>query len=282
MKCQVSIIIPAYRAKHFICSAIDSVLQQTLNDWELIVVDDASPDSADDLIGGFSRRVSAGTVRLVKNKTNLGPGATRNVGILIAEGPYIAFLDHDDVWLPNHLESVLGELNRSRADVAFSTVQMFDSGSGSLLGLWGPTPAEQVDFGGSLFKRCFIAPSAVILSKKAIMQAGLFEHLRYGEDFDLWLRMLEMGLKFAHFPEITCRYRKHPSSASQQAGRMALGLATVRYKHMRAINLPQSDKRRVVASAYFDAARVLWRNRERTKAASALTNALAIYSAIKK
>ena len=282
---QISVIIPAYRARNFISSALDSVLRQTLREWELIIVDDASPESIEDIVETFAGSAPQRPVRLIKHETNLGLGGARNSGITAANGVHIAFLDHDDIWLPNHLELVLNKLSTSGADVAFSTVEMFDSESGKVLGPWAPTQAEVDDFRGALFRRCFIAPSAVVMRKEAIVQAGLFDTsppMHYVEDFDLWLRMLEMGFEFTHLPKTTCRYRKHSMSATQQLGLMEMGLAEVRYRHMREPGLPEAETRRVVVGAYGYATKMLWKSKRRKSAFHALLKGGAVQLRIRK
>ena len=248
-------------------------------------MDDASPDPPDDLIQAFSAQTRPESVRLIKHSKNRGLSAARNSGISVAKGSYIAFLDHDDIWLPDHLDLLVETLTANKADVAFSGVEMFDSETGKVIGAWAPTEAEMANFPGSLFNRCFFTPSATIVSRESIVRAGLFDesfHRDYWpEDFDLWLRMIGMGFKFSYAPEISCRYRKHSMSVTQQPALMDMGLAEVRYKHMRTVKLPERKKRRIVFEAYISAAKNLWRCRKRRTAIRALTNAVGVFLHVK-
>ena len=96
----VSVIIPTYNRAHLIGRAIRSVLDQTYQDWELIVVDDASTDDIPGIVKGFTD----GRVKYIRHDENKGAAAARNTGIQAARGAYIAFLDSDDEWLPEKLE----------------------------------------------------------------------------------------------------------------------------------------------------------------------------------
>lgn len=115
----VSVIMPAHNSAAFISEAIGSVLQQTYSNLELIVIDDASHDETvvivEDLIKNDQRIV------LLKNKQNLGPGPSRNTGIKAAKGDFIAFLDSDDLWLPQKLEVQLGFMAEHNIKMCFSS-----------------------------------------------------------------------------------------------------------------------------------------------------------------
>src|SRR6476620_1442607 len=104
-ECQVSVVIPCYRAGKYLSEAIDSVLAQEsgVSSLEVVVVDNHSPDDETKQVLAFWRR--DGRVRIVENAEDLGPAGGRNVGIGVARGTWVAFLDADDVWLPGALEA---------------------------------------------------------------------------------------------------------------------------------------------------------------------------------
>ncbi len=96
----VSVIIPIYDRSEFLCTAIASVLAQTLQDFEIIVVDDASADDTQEVVGNLDD----GRIRYIRHEINKGVAATRNTGVLNSKGKYIAFLDDDDEWFPEKLK----------------------------------------------------------------------------------------------------------------------------------------------------------------------------------
>src|SRR5680860_301446 len=101
----VSVIMPAYNSAAFIAESIRSVLQQTHQNWELLIIDDASKDDTVSIIEKIQDTDSR--IKLFQNESNKGTGVCRNTGIEAAQGAYIAFLDADDLWLPQKLETQL-------------------------------------------------------------------------------------------------------------------------------------------------------------------------------
>jgi glycosyltransferase involved in cell wall biosynthesis len=218
----VSIIVPTYDSRKYIGEALDDVALQTHRNWELIVVEDASPESVLDFIQAFQRRVPNNRVVFHRKATNSGASSTRNVAMTLAKGKFIAFLDSDDRWLPNHLKRKIEFLNDTPADIAYSAVDMFDHDTGRSLYDWGPDQQELEFFPDSLFIRNFIQPSGVVLRRDVIDDIGNFdESIFLVEDYDLWLRAIRSGKKFVYDPSITTRYRKNHAGAST-TGRMVL------------------------------------------------------------
>ena len=111
----LTVIMPSYNAERFIAESIESVLAQTVEDWELIVVDDASSDGTLDIVAEFQRRDSR--IRLVAEDANHGPADARNRGLDQARGDLIAFLDSDDSYLPDHFEMHLRALRAAPSSI---------------------------------------------------------------------------------------------------------------------------------------------------------------------
>lgn len=122
----VSVIMPAYNSADYISEAIGSVLQQTYPKWELIVIDDASKDNTLYIVENFSKQDSR--VTIIKNPHNMGPGLTRNAGIEVANGDFIAFLDSDDLWLPQKLEIQLEFMKKHDLSMCFSSYYLMKEG----------------------------------------------------------------------------------------------------------------------------------------------------------
>lgn len=187
----VSVVIPAYQCAAYIAETLNSVLTQTFSGYEILVVNDGSPDT-DEL-----ERVLApfmDSIRYIK-QPNGGPSSARNRGIRESRGKYIAFLDSDDLWLPNHLEQQvkLLESNPSLALVYSDAILL--KGDLPMGRTFARHPQDlEVTFEALVAERCTIGTSTVVASKRAILEAGGFEEARRrSEDFDLWLRMAHRG-----------------------------------------------------------------------------------------
>jgi len=130
MKPLVSVITPVYNAEKFISETIQSVLHQTYDNWELILVDDGSTDHSLDIIAKFTQAYS--NIVLFKNDKNSGAAITRNRGTEEAKGEYIAFLDADDLWLPTKLEKHIQFMRNQELQVSFSSYELMDENGDSL------------------------------------------------------------------------------------------------------------------------------------------------------
>jgi glycosyltransferase involved in cell wall biosynthesis len=230
----VSIIVPAYEARPFIEQAMHDVARQTHKNWELIVVEDASPNSVHDLVDKFRSSVPENNVVFHRKAANSGASATRNVAIGLANGDTIAFLDADDRWLPIHLARKIEQLEHQQADIVYSAVDVFDDATGDSLYSWGPDEYEQNNFPQSLFIRNFIQPSAVVMRRSVLEDVGLFdENVYLVEDYDFWLRSVRKHKMFVFDRKITSRYRRNHVTAST-TGRMVMcydGVARVAYRN---------------------------------------------------
>ena len=201
----VSVVIPAYNSSGFIAAAVESVLSQTLSSFEIIIVNDGSPDTRE--LEAALRPYSS-QVRYFSQE-NKGPSAARNLAIKKAIGRYVAFLDSDDVWLPNHLADQTqhlegnGELglvyaNNGQVDEDGYTSNAFDHVPQN-----GPVTFESL-----LAERCTVNTSSVVVACEALRDAGLFdEGMRRCEDFDLWLRLARIGVKMAYDPAVQMLHR---------------------------------------------------------------------------
>jgi glycosyltransferase involved in cell wall biosynthesis len=177
---RISVIIPAFNRAALIGGAINSVLQQTLEDWELIVVDDAS---VDDLPGALEK-FTDDRIRLERHSSNRGVSAARNTGLAAARGRYVAFLDSDDHWLPTKLEKQVRVLENDPDDFLFCMTQTrVDMG-----GEWHRIrPSNKPELGQS-FAGFLYAPggfaqvSSFMLAREAALQIGFEESLRQYED----------------------------------------------------------------------------------------------------
>ncbi len=189
---RVSIVIPAFRASRDIATALDSIFAQTFVDFEVIVVNDGSPDTAE-----LETALQPYTARIhYIAQENRGAAAARNVGMREARGAYIALLDADDRWMPEFLERQVSYLDsHPSCDLVYCDAIV--SGESPLAGrrFMDTAPSTgDVTLHSLIAQRCNVILSTVVARRKALVGAGLFdETIRRGHDFDLWLRMAHQG-----------------------------------------------------------------------------------------
>ncbi len=199
----VSVVIPTYDRAAVLPRAIDSVLGQTVEDLELLVVDDGSTDRAPDVVAGYADD----RVRCLRHEQNRGASAARNSGIEAASGDYVAFLDSDDEWLAGKLETQLAVLEAASDDVVavYCTVAKHRQGSIKQLGerLF---PERTPDGGPELLAPVLARRGAFHLGSTLLVRRAVVDHVAFDEtlteleDLDLLVRLLQRG-RLLHVPE---------------------------------------------------------------------------------
>jgi O-antigen/teichoic acid export membrane protein/GT2 family glycosyltransferase len=209
----VSVIMPAYRVAEFIGTAVESVFAQTFTNYEIIVVNDGSPDAVqlEQALAPYRERV------VYVEQPNAGPSAARNVAIGRARGEFLAFLDADDYWEPQFLAQQLAFLEQNpEVDLVYCDGLLV--GDSTLAGrtFMELTPSVgEVTLETLLGGSCTVILSGTVARKRAVVEAGLFdERLRYSEDFDLWLRVARHGSQMAYQEEVLLCKRIHADSLS--------------------------------------------------------------------
>jgi glycosyltransferase involved in cell wall biosynthesis len=195
---RVSVIVPLYQKARYIERALESIRDQTYTDHEVIVVDDGSTDGGADRVLAFNDP----RVRLVGQR-NRGPGAARNRGIAEARGEYVAFLDADDVWVPDHLAKAVVQLDE-HPEVTTATCAYVALSGDSTIALWrrrglrdgvaAVTPRTPPEFVVALV--AFMNPSATVCRRAVIAELGGFyarDRCLYGEDGFLFLKLVLLG-----------------------------------------------------------------------------------------
>lgn len=225
----VSIITPAFNSGKYIREAIESVIAQSYSNWEMIVVDDCSKDDTCEIVERLTK-IDA-RIRLVHQIGHMGPGRTRNAGLETARGRYLAFLDSDDLWLPNKLERQLEYMERSKVGFSFSEYRQMDE-SGIKYGRLIEVP-NKVDY-RSLLKGNVIGCLTVIIDSELIGPIRFPEFPR--EDFALWLEILKRGHVGYGLKEDLARYRIVGQSDSRNKWRAAMGNWRV-YRKMEKLSL---------------------------------------------
>lgn len=222
-------MIPAYNQAKFLKEAIQSVLLQSFHDYEIIVVDDGSTDETRFVANQFGSFVH------YIYQANKGLGAARNTGIQNARGRYIAFLDSDDLWMPEFLDSMVG-LATANPDgsVFYCSARYMDEEGHALPQLIEPKLDGSSGMYESLVKANTLIPSTVVLLRTVIVAEGLFDQTSTAihgcEDWDLWLR-LAPHYRFVSTSKCLVRYRVHGGSFSADPGKMQRAAMAVIQKH---------------------------------------------------
>jgi len=209
---KISVVIPAYNTAEFICETLDSVLTQKYREHEIIVVNDGSPDTA-----RFEREIRTRLEDIIYIKQrNAGAGVARNTAIEHARGEIIAFLDGDDIWMPDFLVSQYIFLQRHAYDMVYCDAHLFGMRSAYRKTFMETAPSTgEADFESILDLRCNVITSGTIARKKAIVDAGMFETERVrAHDFHLWLRMAKNGSKIGYQRNQLLKYRVRLDSLS--------------------------------------------------------------------
>jgi len=259
----VSIIVPCYKAEKELPEALASIAHQTYPYWELIAINDAWNDSTPNLIADFAKAHPHHRVVFEKHAFNQGLGATRNTGMRLSRGELIAFLDHDDLWEKNHLESNVNSLKTSSASLSYSRVRAFDSQNRNREWIWGPTEEDLNRFPDSLFKRNYITPSSVVFKRELIEEIGLMDTdppVHFCEDHEFWIRALSQNQKFVFSNEVTVRYRSNnPAAATSKKSMMLKNDLSVQKKHFWSPGFSLTFKRQSIANNYRLLSEVFWR-----------------------
>ncbi|MBC7981514.1 glycosyltransferase [Candidatus Parcubacteria bacterium] len=224
--------MPAYNAEKNIAEAIDSVIQQTYADWELIVVDDGSTDLTAEIVKSYVK--SDCRIRYIY-QTNKRLGAARNTGLRAAKGKWLAFLDSDDLWLPDKLLAQTTQIGLTDVDVLFTTGYILHDNTGllepyeTLTGTFDPGCLYRL-----LFEHNRIPVLSVIYKKELLDRVGYQdESLKvYGcEDWDYWLRCCIAGAKFVGMKLPTFKYRIHEGGMSKNSKNMHMAGCYVLFKN---------------------------------------------------
>lgn len=226
----VSIITPAYNGKRFIRETIESVIAQTHTHWEMLIVDDCSTDGTRELVADIAR--GEPRVRLVKHEHNQGPAVARNTALAAARSQKVAFLDSDDVWLPQKLELQLRFMKDSGAAFSYTGFRRMDE-NGRQLGQMRPLPA-------AMTYRDYLKNTAIVTSTALIdrERTGDFRMpLTKCDDFAAWLLVLRRGQVAQGLNADLLRYRVVQGSISRNKLRWALGMWRV-YRDCEKLWLP--------------------------------------------
>ena len=202
---KVSVVIPAYNCADTIEETLKGALTQKFREHEIILVNDGSPDTErlERVIRGYLEDI------VYIRQRNSGAGVARNLGIEHARGNIIAFLDADDVWMPEYLAAQFVFMQRHDYDMVYCDAQLFGMNSAYRRTFMEDAPSEgEANFDSILDLRCNVITSGTIARKKLILESGMFESERVrAHDFHLWLRMAKAGAKIGYQKKVLLKYR---------------------------------------------------------------------------
>jgi len=248
----VSVIMPAYNTEQYIGDSIQSVLDQTYTNWELLVVDDGSTDKTAEIVGAFTDTDSR-----VKYffQPNGGQSKARNIGIQKARGSLLAFLDSDDLWLPEKLQLQLQAVVATNVDVVYSNGFVIYEPGAAPGQMEFPIVAGMVE-GRKMFDLLlllnFIPVQSVVLRREVFDKAGPFDESLLCEDYDLWLKIAASGASFYGMSEKLIKYRRHPTATTHESSKLLQPMLRVVAQHIDAGTLDDRKKRARVRRLYRD------------------------------
>lgn len=201
----VSVIMPSYNTSKYISDSIQSVVNQTYKNWELIIVDDCSTDNTIEIVKPF---LKDNRIVFLRNEKNCGAAVTRNVALKLAKGRYIAFLDSDDLWLPEKLEKQLIFMKENNYAFTFTDYRI------KLNGKWLPyinTGPNKVTK-WKLYNWCYFSTITVMYDVNVV---GLIQiaDLKKNNDYAMWFKAIEKTDCY-RLPECLSFYIKHENSIS--------------------------------------------------------------------
>lgn len=204
----VSVIMPVYNSSRFLGSAIDSVLNQTHKNLELLIIDDKSTDNSLAIAEEYAK--TDNRIRVIASQVNQGVAKARNQGIADAAGDYIALLDSDDVWCHDKLERQLRLLEEKNAVISYCSYDFIDENDNSIM---KPFVVEGETTFKKMLYRSVLSCSTVVIEAE-LMKANQFDNVYYHEDYALWMKLMQLNVKAVGISDVMAHYRRVSGSRS--------------------------------------------------------------------
>jgi hypothetical protein len=235
----VSVIMPTFNRASLLADAIDSVLSQTYRNWELIIVDDGSTDDTRDVVAAYSDA----RIRCVRQE-NRGQAAARNVGLSLASGRYLAFLDSDNRWKPGKLAAQIDHLRANpTVGLVYAENELIDE-AGNVVG-HAPALRRSGRVLEELIMGNFVTFNTVVVRAECIDGMTFDESMRGGEDYDLLLRLAAVA-SFAYQPDVLCQYRIEGERVSNRVYEVLQANEKSLRRLFASSSIPRSQQRRAL------------------------------------
>ena len=271
----VSIVIPTYNHASMLQRALATVVEQTYQNWNAIVVNNFSTDNTLEVVAAFNDP----RIQCVNFRNNGVIGASRNEGIALATGTYVAFLDSDDTWFPTKLEKCV-EILESGSDLVCHAEYWIDESGKSRLVAYGPS--EAATHHNLIYKGNRISTSATVVRAALLKEVHGFDvapELISTEDYDLWIRLAAKSDKFAFISEPLGEYHRHDNNVSANIEKHLAAELALLAKHFSTNTRFENmiARRRRKALAYYGAGRSLHRTRKHFLALQKFSRSLVIW-----
>ncbi len=222
----ITIITPYFRKKKYVKKSIQSILNQTYTNFELIIVyDDVEKNDLEYInqIKNLDERIS-----VIVNENNLGAGVSRNIAIKHSNGKYIAFIDSDDIWRKDKLENQINFMKINNLMISHTTYEIIDKNNNVV----SERKARNFNEFSELLKSCDIGLSTVMLRREIITNDCYFAETRTKEDFVLWLKILKNNYKIGGLDKNLASWRKLDNSLSSSSIQKIIDGFFVYFKYM--------------------------------------------------
>lgn len=235
MQEKVSVITPSYNSENYIMNTIESVQQQTYKNWEMIIVDDCSTDQTCAIVAEAAQKDPR--IKLIRQKQNGGAAKARNVALEHATGRFIAYLDADDIWMPEKLERQVAFMQEKKCGFSCTTYEVVDAEGNSLNKIIHLPP--KLDYVGfltnNLLQTVAMMADTQIVDRKYLVMPDL----RRRQDAATWLQVLRAGHACYGLDENLAQYRRTPHSLSSNKFKAVKGVWML-YRDIEKLSLPFS------------------------------------------
>ena len=232
----ISIITPSYNAMKFIQETYGSIEMQTYPNWEWLVTDDCSNDGTWEYISSLALKDNR--IKPRRNELNSGAAVSRNSSIERAEGEFIAFLDSDDIWLPDKLSLHIGYMDEQQANISFTPYSLIGEDSVDLNEIIDANKNGSFSYEDMLIKKATMGCCTVVVRKSAFTDLSM-PLIRAGQDYALWLKLLKQDQQAIIFPEVLSKYRIVTNSLSRNKIKKAYKIWQV-YRNIEKLNIFKS------------------------------------------
>ncbi len=269
-KTLVSVVIPVFNGASFLAEAIDSALEQSYDNIEVLVIDDGSTDNTSEVCERYSDKIR------YYRKENGGQASARNFGIERSEGNFIAFLDSDDIWDSEKIEKQILKMQSNKCMWSYTDAMAF-TGNKSLYKFSTTSRQFEGNILINLFLKNFIVASSVIVHRSILNKIGVFALIKR-EDWDLWLRIAET-YEVALVKEELVRYRIHQKSSLRTTGinqKLDSKLFIINKAFDKNAQISEDQYKRACSNAYFEACKLFLARNEKANARKALRHAISM------